>query len=242
MHRYMVPTTIAVCLFPALANGQPSVETSLSFSSKYVSRGVNTVNNWVMQKDTTLQVGNLTVSLWGNMELTDHNGLIYTRSKPAGTFTEWDFTLEYATTWRGLQVALGWIEYQYPGTGWEHTREAYLNLSVDSPLSPNVTIYRDMGVAKGTYVTAGVEMPISRSLCLNAQVGWGCPKFNGYYYGCENASWVDVTLGLGTTLNAGKGWQIKPVLWFSTLLDNRLLAGQPNRQNIWVSVDLCRAR
>lgn len=242
MHRYMVPTILAVCLFSALANGQPSVETSFLFSSKYVSRGVNTVNNWVMQKDTTLQVGNLTVSLWGNMELTNHNGSVYTRFHPAGTFTEWDLTLEYATTWRGLQVALGWIEYQYPGTGWERTREAYLSLSMDGPLSPNVTIYRDLGIARGTYVTAGVEMPILRSLCLNAQVGWGCPKFNGYYYGCEKGSWVDMTLGLSTILNAGKGWQIKPALWFSTLLDKRLLADQPNRQNVWFSVELCRAR
>lgn len=242
MHRYVVSAIVALCLFAGLANGQPGVETSFLFSSKYVSRGANTVNNWVMQKNTAIQMGNLTASLWGSMELTNHNGSVYARSKPAGTFTEWDFTLEYATTWQGLQVALGWIEYQYPGTGWERTREAYFSLSMDSPLSPNITIYRDTSAVHGTYVTTSVEMPILRSLSMSAQVGWGCPRFNGYYYGCENASWVDMTLGLGATLNAGKGWQIKPALWFSTLLDKRLLADQPNRQNIWFSVGLCKAR
>lgn len=67
---------------------------SYTLSSKYVSRGVNTVNNWVFQKDTRLQLGNFTASLWGNMELTNHNGSQYVRNKPAGTFTEWDVTLE----------------------------------------------------------------------------------------------------------------------------------------------------
>jgi hypothetical protein len=40
--------------------------------------------------------------------------------------------------------------------------------------------------------------------------------------------------------DVGKGWQVKPTLWFSTLLDKRLLAGQPNRQNVWFSVEWCR--
>ncbi len=242
MRWYRITATAILCLFAGLASAQPGTNLSFTLSSKYVSRGVNTVNNWVMQKSTELHFGNLTASLWGNMDLTNHNGSAYTRSKPAGTFTEWNLVLEYATTWRSLQVALGWIEYQYPGTGWERTREAYLSLSVDAPLSPNVTIYRDTGVAGGFYATAGVEVPIQRSLSMSAQVGWGCPKFNAYYYGSESASWVDATFGLSTTLDAGRGWQIKPTLWFSTLLDRRLLADQPNRQNVWFSVELCRAQ
>lgn len=72
--------------------------------------------------------------------------------------------------------------------------------------------------------------------------GYGCPRFNGYYYGCERASWVDLTLGLCTALDVGKGWRIQPTVWYSTLLDNRLLADGPNRQNVWFSVELCRAR
>lgn len=240
--RWYAISTIVLCLSAGLANAQSDVDTSVVLSSKYVWRGVNTVNNWVMQKNTALQVGNLTASVWGNMELTNHNGSIYTRSHPAGTFTEWDFTLEYATAWRGLQVALGWTDYQYPGTGWERTREVYLRLSGDSALSPNITVYRDTGVARGTYVTAGVEVPIPRALSLSAQVGYGCSRFNGYYYGCETASWADMTLGLSSTFDTGKGWHLKPTLWFSTLLDKRLLPDQPNRHNVWFSVELCKAR
>jgi len=231
-----------ICLFAIQAYSQPVVCGSYTLSSKYVSRGVNTVNNWVFQKSTDIQLGNLAVSLWGNMELTNHNGSQYVRSKPAGTFTEWDFTIEYATSWKSLQMALGWTDYQYPGTGWERTREAYLSLSIDSPLSPNITIYRDTGTAQGTYVTAGVEVPVRERLSLSAQVGYGCPKFNGYYYGCETASWVDLTLGLGTALEMGRGWQVKPTIWYSTLLNRRLLADGSNRQNVWFSVELCRGK
>ena len=233
---------LVVCFDLTIAYAQPVVCGSYALSSKYVSRGVNTVNNWVLQKSTDIQIGNFTASLWGNMELTNHNGSQYVRSKPAGTFTEWVFTLEYATSWKSVQAALGWIDYHYPGTGWERTREMYLSLSVDSPLSPNIAIYRDTGTAKGTYVTAGVEVPFRKQLSLSAQVGYGCPRFNGYYYGCEAASWVDLTLDLGTALEVGKGWQVKPTIWYSTLLDRCLLADTPNRQNVWFSVELCRGK
>lgn len=242
MHNVHKAIVLLMCLCTVEAHSQMTVNGSYTLSSKYVSRGVNTVNNWVLQKCTDIQVGNLTASLWGNMELTNHNGPQYVRSKPAGTFTEWDFTIEYATSWKSLQMALGWTDYQYPGTGWERTREMYLSLSIDSPLSPNITIYRDMGAAKGTYVTAGVEMPVRKWLSLSAQVGYGCPRFNGYYYGCESASWVDLTVGLGTALEVGKGWQLKPTIWYSTLLDKRLLADAPNRRNVWFSVELCRGK
>lgn len=230
------------CLCAIEAQSQITANGSYTLSSKYVSRGVNTVNNWVFQKSTDIQFGNLRASLWGNMELTNHNGSQYVRSQPAGTFTEWDFTVEYSTTWKSLQIALGWVDYQYPGTGWERTREVYLSMSVDHPLSPNITVYHDTGVAKGTYVTAGIEVPIHERLSLSAQVGYGCPEFNGYYYGCETASWVDLTLGLNTALDIGSGWQIKRTVWYSTLLDKRLLADAPNRRNVWFSVELCRGR
>lgn len=240
MHvRIAVACVVTLCLH---AHAQMNTGGTYTLSSKYVSRGVNTVNNWVFQQSTDIQFGNLSASLWGNMELTNHNGSQYVRSKPAGTFTEWDFTIEYATAWKNLQIALGWIEYQYPGTGWERTREAYLSFSIDSPLSPNITIYRDTGAAKGIYAAAGVELPIRERLCLSAQVGYGCPKFNSYYYGCEAASWVDLTLGLSSAVNIGSGWQVKPTVWYSTLLDKRLLADAPNRQNVWLSVELCRGK
>lgn len=91
-------------------------------------------------------------------------------------------------------------------------------------------------------MTAGVEVPVREWLNLTAQVGYGCPKFNTYYYEYEAASWVDFTLGIRTTLNVGRGWQIKPTVWYSTLLDRRLLADAPNRQNMWLSVELCRQK
>ena len=232
----------ALWVIAVIAEAQVDANTSLVFSSKYVSRGVNTVNNWVLQKNTDVQVGNFTTSLWANMELTNHNGAIYTRSQPAGTFTEWNFTIEYATVWRDLQLALGWIEYRYPGTGWEDTREVYLSLTPDRPNAPNITVYRDLRVAKGTYITAGVELPAAQSLSISTLLGYGCARFNDAFYGHAKAGFVDLTLGVSTTLNTASGWQVKPALWFSTLLDRRLLADQPNRQNVWFSVELCRAQ
>lgn len=242
MRWSLVSIGVWVYLLAQPLAAQVGTNTSYTISSKYVSRGVNTVNNWVFQKDTRLQLGNFTASLWGNMELTNHNGSQYLRSKPAGTFTEWDFTLEYATSWKRLHVALGWIDYQYPGTGWERTCETYLSLSVDSPLSPGFTLYHDTRAAKGTYLTASIEAPLHERVTLSAQVGYGCPKFNAYYYGCEAATWTDLTLGLGFTLDIGRGWQVKPTLWYSTLLDRRLLPDALHRQNLWLSVELCRDR
>lgn len=217
-------------------------DASFTLSSKYVSRGVNTVNNWVLQKSISIPFANFTASVWGNMELTNHNSSVYIRTKPAGTFTEWNLTLEYATRWRSLLAALGWIDYQYPGTGWPRTREVYLSLSMDGALSPNITVYHDTEVVRGTYVTASVEVPITERASLSTQVGYGCAAFNNSYYGHPTGTWVDLTLGLSTAIDAGTGWQIKPAVWYSTLLDRRLLADQPNRQNVWFGIEFTRRR
>ncbi|MDW8290015.1 MAG: TorF family putative porin [Armatimonadota bacterium] len=233
---------VAILSLLAVGLHAQHVSTSYTLSSKYVSRGLNTVNNWVLQTDVSLQLGNFTLSLWGNMELTNHNAPLYVRSKPAGTFTEWNLIAEYATARRGVQLAIGWIEYEYPGTGWERTREAYASLSWERPFPLSIALYQDLKAAQGAYLTLGGEIPLSGGWSVRADVGYGTERFNAYHYGSPAASWVDLTVGLTTQVELGRGWSVKPALWFSTLLDRRLLADAPNRQNIWMSVELSYSR
>ncbi len=219
-----------------------SITNTYTLSSKYVSRGVNTVNNWVLQTAASLSLGNFTVGLWGNMELTNQNRGVYLRSYPAGTFTEWNLLAEYATVMRGVNVALGWIRYDYPGQGWESTREAYLSVGMERPFSLSVTFYRDLKTARGNSWTIGGEVPLGRGWSFHMEAGYGCARYNAYYYGCQDATWTDLTLGLATEVEVGSGWRLRPTLWFSTLLDRRLLADSPHRQNLWMSLEFSRSR
>lgn len=232
---------LVVVLLTYNADAQP-ITSTYTLSSKYVSRGVNTVNNWVLQTEASLSLGNFTVSVWGNMELTNHNRGVYRRTYPAGTFTEWNLIAEYVTVMHGVNVALGWIRYDYPGTGWESTHEAYLRVGVEHPLPLSVTYYRDLKTAQGNSWTIGGEVPLGSGWSFHMEAGYGCSRYNAYYYDYQEATWTDLTLGLATEVEVGGGWRLRPTLWFSTLLDRRLLADSPHRQNVWMSLEFSSSR
>lgn len=226
------------CTEPASA--QSGITYSHTLASKYVSRGVNTVNNLVLHSNADFEVGRTTVSIWGNIELSNHNGHQYVRTKPAGTVTEWNITVEHVLAEGKTSLRTGWIDYQYPGTGWQRTMEIYLALGFDVPLSPVITVYRDIGTVKGTYVSAQIELPVRETAAVVAQVGYGCTQFNSYYYSYGKGSWTDLAIGFNFNVDVGRGWQVKPGVWYSTLLNRALLADVPNRQNWWLSFVISR--
>ena len=88
-------TMIVLCLAMLMGNqaskadGEVSVGASADIFSKYVWRGQNLVDDWVLQPGASIGYGNLTASVWGNLDLTDENGY-------GGEFSEIDYTLDYS--------------------------------------------------------------------------------------------------------------------------------------------------
>ena len=49
------------------------VDATLDFNSKYIWRGQNLVDDWVMQPGASTTFGGLTLGVWGNVDMTNEN-------------------------------------------------------------------------------------------------------------------------------------------------------------------------
>ena len=75
-----IKCTFAVLFLATLMSSQTtkaeddvSVGVSADFFNKYVWRGQNLVDDWVLQPGVSIGYKNLTASFWGNLDLTDEN-------------------------------------------------------------------------------------------------------------------------------------------------------------------------
>jgi hypothetical protein len=100
-----------------------------TFNSRYVWRGIRVVDGPVWQPSVAFGWKGLTLSVWGNMDLTNVN-------REQHHFTELDFTLDYTWSWDKLKLSLGTIHYRFPNTVFSSTTEVYGGIGLDVPLSP----------------------------------------------------------------------------------------------------------
>lgn len=97
----------------SLAAGDVTVGVGADFMSKYVWRGQNLVDNWVLQPSVSLGYKGLTGSIWGNSDMTGE-------TVDNWEFTELDYTLDYSGTVPGVDVlgySIGAIYYDFPNSG-----------------------------------------------------------------------------------------------------------------------------
>ena len=177
----------------ALAEDQSGIdfEVTADFFNKYIWRGQNLVDDWVLQPGFGASYGGLTASFWGDLDLTDENG-------SNGEFSEIDLTLDYSGQFPGIDImgySVGMINYDFPVAGAaDDTTEVYAGLSLDVPTGPSVTFYRDVDEANdGMYISLGVghsfenvfelgpDTPVG--VDIGATLGWGNTTYNKFYWG-----------------------------------------------------------
>lgn len=166
-------------------------EATADFANKYIWRGQNLVDDWVLQPGAVVSYGGLSASFWGNLDMTDENG-------SNGEFSEIDLTLDYSAQFPGIDVlgySVGMINYDFPVNGSaDDTTEVYAGLSLDVPASPSVTFYRDVDeTGDGLYISFGVghsfenvfelspDIPVG--VDIGATLGWGNSAYNKFYWG-----------------------------------------------------------
>jgi len=220
------------------------IEAELTIASKYVWRGINLVNDWVVQPGVTLSRGPFSLGLWGNLESSNWNLPNYT-STPRGRVTELDVTFAYTRTMGPAEWSLGIVDYQFPGTGAERYQEWFATVEFgDLWGSPYLNLYTGNNSYSGTYATVGITHAVSSQLAglpeleLNAELSYGDARSNNYYFGSSRAGFADLQLTASTSIELGERLSLTPALHYSTLLDRGLLAGQPRRTNVWMSVSL----
>lgn len=222
-----------------------AVEFSLEFASKYVWHGTNLVNDRVVQPEVSLSAGNFGFSWWGNAELTSWNRPNFPRD-PRGKFTEFETELNYSASWWGAEWSFGYIDYQMPGTGELRYGEWFLGCSAaDLPGAPALNVYRGDRAFTGTYATLALSHSVpaqGRKFEVGFEINFGDRRSSEYFYGARFAGATDAALHLSTELALGGGWSFRPSVHYSALLNDRLLRGEPRRENAWLSFAFSASR
>lgn len=213
----------------SLAEGV-GVDFTTDFYSKYVWRGQNIVDDWVVQPGVSTTIENVTLGIWGNVDMTEENSEEW-------NFTEVDYYVDYsASLTDGIGYSIGYIYYDFPRSEAE-TQEIYGGLSFDTVLSPSVTWYYDIEDVEGSYVALGLghsvdefaklseDTPIGLEVGLN--IGWGDSDYNAAYFPTANAGdgMNDLTLSFAFPMELGS-WSVTPSLTYVTLLDSSIASSK----------------
>lgn len=247
-YRWIALAAGAIILSQTLALAQEvkpfDIEAKIKVTPKYVWRGVNLNNNWVIQPQATISKGPFSLNLWANYEPTNWNLANYTQA-PRGRFTELDMTFEYSRTSGPVEWGVGIVDYQFPGTGWLRYQEWYASASMEDLWgSPSLTVWTGNNSRSGTYATVGVSHALPTGVAgvgeidLEAALTYGDARSNEFYYGSRKAAFTDLELKASKSVGLGSRFTLTPALHFTTLLDRSLLAGQPRRTNLWLSLSV----
>ncbi len=223
------------------ANGEKdgiTVNVAADLFSKYVWRGQNVVDDWVLQPSISAGYKGLTGSIWSNMDL--HGEVVDERD-----FTEVDYSVDYSNTFPGQDVfaySVGVIYYDFPNMHVPATSEAYGGLSASVPWSPEIRAYYDFDEIDGTYVQLSVGHTIEKirqwrpdcycDLQAGASIGYGSRGYNEGYFGVDEGAINDLTLTAGLPLCLGK-WTVKLSVGYSMMIDYDVRAVTRHSDNLW---------
>jgi uncharacterized protein (TIGR02001 family) len=136
---------------------------------KYLWRGFDlSGGSPVAQAGADLSSGGFTLSYWSNWQLKDD--VVLGSEVDSGEITETDIILDYSTDiGEMLSISVGDIWYQLEGIA--DTNELYVGATVNTLLSPTLTLYWDWDECKeeGLYFTFDVShsMDLMEGLALN---------------------------------------------------------------------------
>lgn len=161
--------------------------------SEYVWRGQLLTDEPVIQPYVEVSSGGLCLNIWSSIDTTDTNEV----GNETYRIQEVDYTLSYGgTVTEGLDMEGGVIYYDFPGTGFDATQEAYVSASLsDILLTPSLTVYYDFDEVEGIYANAGIghafELSERLSLSLSGSLGWGDKDYNMGYFTVDDSGLND---------------------------------------------------
>lgn len=153
-----------------------SVSASQDFYSKYVWRGMLLDDDAVTQTDLSISGYGLTIGYWGSTDMESNDDL---------ESEEQDFYIDYTYEFEKISLSVGYTHYDFPDAD-AYSDEAYVGLSIDSFLSPSLTVYYDFGDTdngggEGTYVSLGIghsfDLADYVALDLGAALGYNDELF-----------------------------------------------------------------
>ncbi len=226
------------------AEAKWEVEAELAFNSKYVWRGMNLVDDWVIQPSLTISRGGFSANFWANYEPTDETGHQH-------KMTEVDLTAQYTFEIGDFSIPLGLIHYLFPNTTAPATTEVFAGVSYDWLVTPSLTIYHDLDQAHGQYLSLGLDyayqIPLglkqaTLGLEMGAGVGYASSDYNRFYYGVDEAAWSDWYASLALPLGLlGDKLTLTPRVTYTALIDDELKATTTKDSNTFFGLSVSYA-
>ena len=147
------------------------VTATMDLESSYVWRGLTLNDGMVAQPSVDVASGGFNFNVWGNFDISK-NDFTLQRNR----FSEIDLTMSYAFNLDPVTVTVGGIEYLFPNTTAEGTREAFLGIS-GSPLdgvTAGITGYYDCQLFHDYYVSVNLGYDYTFSNKLDVGAGASC--------------------------------------------------------------------
>jgi len=256
MKRNKLRTVLVAMGLLALAalNGM-AAEASLDLPvfSHYVWRGQVLNDEAVFQPSLTVSgPWGLSFNTWANMDLTDN-------FDNSGEFTEVDLTVAYALPLEGpVGVEVGVVEFLFPKEGdfsaplipeghpplgitlpEGHptelsgedldTGEVFAKVSVETLLSPTLSVNYDFDEVEGFYVNAGISHSIDlvekTTLDLGASLGFGDEDYNASYFGSDEAALNDGNVSATVSYAFSETLSLAGQLQYTAMLDSDIEEG-----------------
>lgn len=149
---------------------KPTASVDVGVFSKYVWRGYElSKDSVVVQPSMTAGFKGVSLNLWGNFDSDT-----YGDERDESKWNETDLTLAYKKSIGMITLSGGFIYYALDGV--DDSREFYVSLSVNTLLSPTISVYREVAHLPSWYVNLGLshsfELPKGISLDLSASAGY----------------------------------------------------------------------
>lgn len=200
---------------------KPSAAADIAVLSKYVWRGYEfSKNSAVIQPSMTISYKSIGFNLWGNLD-TD----VY-QAANSESFNETDMTLSYDKSFGMVGLGAGYIYYGLDGV--VDSQELYLSASLDTLLSPSLTVYREIAHESAWYASLGIshsfELPKDITLDLAGSVGcYSYDSTDTYAEVNDNltittdkySSFHDGLISVGLTIPVGKYFAVVPMVAYS---------------------------
>jgi len=214
-----------VCIGPAAAEEDtPSADFGVDFLSAYIWRGQElSKDSLVIQPSVTVGWKGFAFNAWANL---DTDPYVSEGSAPSN-LNETDLTFSYARSFGPVGVEVGYIYYGLDAV--DDSQEFFVSLSLDTLLSPTLTIYREVdhyqhwyllfGIGHSFGITENVSLDLSGNISYLVGAEGGDPgdvyveiDDHGNPTDDEYNSFHDATLSASLPISFAKYFTVAPVL------------------------------
>ncbi|MDD5644742.1 MAG: hypothetical protein PHO00_04780 [bacterium] len=195
-------------------------ELAVDLNSKYIWRGQNLVDGFVVQPGATVGYKWVSVSWWGNYDADKNDD-----DSPTREWTENDFTVDITfdlgfinETLEKVSLSGGYIYYHFPNIDASDSQEFYGGIALDVLLQPYFTAYHDFKEGDGTYLEWGIGHSFDfEAFSINLGISMG---YNDKQWGYEG-SFTNTLLSLSISVPVGQYFSIEPHISESIAMDSQ---------------------